>query len=136
MAAVASDWAAIGVKLVYTPEIPSAWYATWSSSTPDAVEEWGDNVGLTWQLYGLVFKPGGAFNHINGGWSDPILTSDWTTGAASASPDKYWTAMMTRFTDQAYQVPIVEWDDIVIQAKNIGGSLTPFDANAASLYEK
>ncbi len=132
-AAVAQYWAAIGVKVTFTPVPVAAWFNT-AFTNPAAVQIWGNSIEEPlWDQYGLVFKPGVSYwNRIAGGWKDAIITRDFNLG--SQGVPGMWQAITDRLTTQAYFANLVVYDDLFYTASNIGGIAEPFLSNTTNLF--
>jgi peptide/nickel transport system substrate-binding protein len=94
--------------------------------------------GLIAPLVQVLAHPGTVFDNFGGtGWSDPVLDSLFKKSQSAANPTSFNQAIMTRYTTQAYSLPIVSTQFYAIGAKNIGGVPNTPNGNTsfAGLFE-
>jgi ABC-type transport system substrate-binding protein len=100
---------AIGVTLNITAApTETDWVQGFLGGKYPAAGFFQDPLASTYENYGVFLAPKGIGNQH--GWDDPTLDSLAQTGAASATPDEYWKAIMDRSVEQADELPALIFD--------------------------
>jgi peptide/nickel transport system substrate-binding protein len=132
--AVAKYLGEVGVTWHYQAVTPQEYVPAVIGDPPPLIfggVGWGTPLFIN---YNNLFKKGGLFNHISGGWSDPTIDGLVNKALRASNPGPLWRATADRWVTQAYYLPVVNANFVFFASKRVQGLRGPGSANVAGPY--